>query len=88
MDVCKSSLNQSKTEFLLVGFPAELSKISDPSLLMPSNVTITQSAQAGRRHLKFRTNPLHSECIVAKIQNDGRHRPEFRITFVISLLFD
>jgi len=35
------SLNQSKTEFLLIGLPAQLSKISDPSLLMPSNVTIT-----------------------------------------------
>jgi len=34
------SLNQSKTEFLLIGLPAQLSKASDPSLLMPSNVTI------------------------------------------------
>jgi len=34
------SLNQSKTEFLLIGLPAQLSKVSDPSLLMPSNVTI------------------------------------------------
>jgi len=31
------SLNQSKTEFLLIGLPAQLSKVSDPSLLMPSN---------------------------------------------------
>jgi len=35
------SLNQSKTEFLLIGLPAQISKISDPSLRMPSNVTIT-----------------------------------------------
>jgi len=34
------SINQSKTEFLLIGLPAQLSKISDPSLPMPSNVTI------------------------------------------------
>jgi len=39
------SFNQSKTEFLLIGLPAQLSKISDPSLLMPSNVPITQSAR-------------------------------------------
>ena len=34
------SLNQSKTEFLLIGLPKQLSKISDPALIMPSNVTI------------------------------------------------
>ena len=34
------SLNQTKTEFLLIGLPAQLSKITDPTLLMPSNVTI------------------------------------------------
>jgi len=40
------SLNQSKTEFLLAGLPAQLSKISYPSLLMPSNVTITLAQSA------------------------------------------
>jgi len=35
------SLNQSKTELLLIGLPQQLSKLSDPTLLMPSNVTIT-----------------------------------------------
>jgi len=39
-------LNQSKTEFLLIGVPARLSKISCPSLLMPSNVTITPAQYA------------------------------------------
>jgi len=34
------SLNQSKTEFLLIGLPAQLSKVSDPSILMPSTITI------------------------------------------------
>jgi len=38
------SLNQSKTEFLLIGLPAQLSKISDPSHLLPSNATITPSS--------------------------------------------
>jgi len=47
MDVLKSSLTQSKTEFLLIGLSAQLSKISDPSLLMPnSNVTITPAQSA------------------------------------------
>jgi len=40
------SLNQSKTEFLLIGLPAQLSKICYPSLLMPSNVTITPAQSA------------------------------------------
>ena len=40
------TLNQSKTEFLLFGLPAQLLKISDPSLLMPSNVIITPTSSA------------------------------------------
>jgi len=32
------SLSQSKTEFLLIGLPKMLSKVSDAALLMPSNV--------------------------------------------------
>ena len=45
------SLNQSKTEFLLIGLPKQLSKVSDAALsdaalLMPSNVTITPSDSA------------------------------------------
>ena len=40
------SLNQSKTEFLLIGLPAQLPKISDPCLLMPSNAIITPTSSA------------------------------------------
>ena len=41
------SLNQSKTEFLLIGLPQQISKISEPTLIVPANVTITlvQSAR-------------------------------------------
>jgi len=39
------SLNQFKTEFLLIGLPAQLPKMSDPSLLMSSN-TITPTSSA------------------------------------------
>jgi len=40
------SLNQTKTEFLLIGLPVQLSKISAPSLLMPSQVAITPANSA------------------------------------------
>jgi len=40
------SLNQSKTEFLLIGLPGQLCKVSDPSLLMPSNITIILAKSA------------------------------------------
>jgi len=40
------SLNRFKTEFLLACLPAQLSTISDPSLIMPSNVTITLAQSA------------------------------------------
>jgi len=40
------SLNQSKTEFLFIGLPKQLAEVSDPNLLMPSNVTITPSDSA------------------------------------------
>jgi len=34
------SLNQSKTEFLLIGLPQQLSKVSDPTLSMPSIMSL------------------------------------------------
>ena len=40
------SLNQTKTEFLLLGLPVQLSKLSDPCLLMPSNVSIKPTDSA------------------------------------------
>jgi len=40
------SLNQSRTPFLLIGIPAQLLKISDFSLLMPSNAIITPTSSA------------------------------------------
>jgi len=40
------SLNQSKTGFLLIGLPQQLSKVSDPALFMPSNFTITLTNSA------------------------------------------
>ena len=40
------SLNQSKTEFLLIGLLKQLAKISDLTLFMPSKVTITPTDTA------------------------------------------
>ena len=47
------TLNQSKTEFLLFGLPAQLLKISDPSLLMPSNAIITPTSSARNLGVSF-----------------------------------
>jgi hypothetical protein len=35
------SLNPSKTEFLLVGLPRQLSKLSNPIIHLPNNVTLS-----------------------------------------------
>jgi len=43
------SLNESKTALLLIGLPQQLNKVSDPTLAMPSNVTITPKNSA-RNH--------------------------------------
>jgi len=59
------SLNQSKTEFLLIGLPAQLSKISDPSLLMPSTVTIAPAQSARNLGIIL---ILHSRCLIISLQ--------------------
>jgi len=40
------SLNQSKTEFLLIGLPTQLTQLSEPTHLMPSNAIITPTSSA------------------------------------------
>jgi len=57
------SLNQSKTEFLLIGLPAQLSEISDPSHLMPSNVTIASALSARNFGVIFGSTLLMSDHI-------------------------
>ena len=47
------SLSQAKTEFLLIGLSAQLSKIADPTLLMPSNVAIAPADSAGNLGVIF-----------------------------------
>jgi hypothetical protein len=57
------SLNQSKTEFLLIGLPKQLSKVSDAALLMPSNVTITPSDSARNLGIIFDSSLTMSDHI-------------------------
>ncbi len=59
------SLNQSKTEFLLIGLPKQLSKISNPSLLMPANVAITPSDSARNLGVIFDSSLTMSDHISA-----------------------
>jgi hypothetical protein len=57
------SLNQSKTEFLLIGLPKQLSKVSDAALLMPSNVSITPSDSARNLGVIFDSSLTMSDHI-------------------------
>ena len=59
------SLNQSKTEFLLIGLPTQLSKISDPALLMPSNAVITPTSSARNLGVIFDSTLSMSDHISA-----------------------
>ena len=57
------SLNQSNTEFLLIGLPKQLSKISHPTLFMPSNVTITPTDAARNLGVIFDSSLTMSDHI-------------------------
>ena len=57
------SLNQFKTEFLLIGLPAQLPKISDLFLLVPSNAIITQTSSARNLGVIFDSTLFKSDHI-------------------------
>jgi len=57
------SLNQSKTEFLLICLPKQFSIVSDAALLLPSNVTITPSDSARNLGVLFDSSLTKSEHI-------------------------
>jgi len=73
------SLNQSKTEFLLIGLPQQLSKVSDPTLCMPSNVTITPTNSARVLLALFLNHLSLSQNISHPCQN---HASYAFVTFV------
>jgi len=81
------SLNQSKTEFLLIGLPAQLSKISDPSFLTPFNVTITPAQYARNLGITFDSTLSMSDHI-SSVSKSGflhiRDQRRIRNTFDFS----
>ena len=49
-------LNPSKTEFLLVGLPQQLSKLSNPIIQLPNNVTLSPVYSARNLKVIFDSN--------------------------------
>ena len=57
------SLNPAKTEFLLIGLPAQLSKIHNPTLTISSNTTIQPVSSARNLGIIFDSNLSFSDHI-------------------------
>ena len=57
------SLNPTKTEFLLIGLPAQLSKIHNPTLTISSNTTIQPVSSARNLGIIFDSNLSFSDHI-------------------------
>jgi hypothetical protein len=57
------SLNPSKTEFLLLGLPAQLAKIENPTLFLPSKVNIKPVPSARNLGIIFDSNLSFSDHI-------------------------
>ena len=57
------SLNPTKTEFLLIGLPAQLTKIHNPTLTIPSNTTIQPVSSARNLGAIFDSNLSFSDHI-------------------------
>ena len=57
------SLNPAKTEFLLIGLPAQLSKIHNPKLTISSNTTIQPVSSARNLGIIFDSNLSFSDHI-------------------------
>ena len=57
------SLNPSKTEFMLIGLPQQISKISSPSLSLPSNHPITPTDSARKLGFVFDSSLTFSKQI-------------------------
>ena len=57
------SLNPAKTEFLLIGLPAQFSKIHNPTLTISSNTTIQPVSSARNLGIIFDSNLSFSDHI-------------------------
>ena len=53
-------LNRSKTDFLLVGLPKQLSKLNNPTMNVTSDVTLSPVPQARNLGVLFDSNLSHS----------------------------
>ena len=58
-----SSLNPAKTEFLLIGLPAQFTKIHNLTLTIPSNTTIQRGSSARNLGVIFDSNLSFSDHI-------------------------
>ena len=72
------SLNHSKTEFLLIGLPKQLSKISDPVIHMPSNVSISPVSSARNLGVIFDSTLSMSDHISAVSKSCFSHIRDLR----------
>ena len=58
------SLNPDKTEFLLIGYPKQLSKVDHPTLSLPDDVTLSPAKSARNLGVIFDSN--HSFTAISK----------------------
>ena len=59
------SLNPSKTEFLIIGLPQQLSKLRSPTIHLPNDVTLTPVDSARNLGVIFDNNLSFSQHISA-----------------------
>ena len=72
------SLNPFKTEFMLIGLPQQISKISNPSLSLPSNHPITPTDSARNLGFIFDSSLNFSKQISSLSSACNYHIPDLR----------
>jgi hypothetical protein len=72
------SLNTSKTEFLLIGLPQQLSKLSNPIIHLPNNVTLSPVHSARNLGVIFDSNLTFSQHISAVSKSCFYHIRDLR----------
>src|SRR5664279_3937025 len=81
------SLNQSKTEFLLVGLPKQLSKISNPIIQMPSGVSLSAVSSARNLVVIFDSTLSMSDHISAISKSCFSHIRDLSYPIVALVVF-
>ena len=72
------SLNPSKSAFLIVGLPQQLSKRSNPIIHLPNNVTMSPVHSASNLRVIFDTNLTFSQQIFAVSKSCFYHIRDLR----------